>query len=167
MIPTPCPPHPDPNINQPLPHLAHPHSFIITRQWTWHSRYKQNNQINVEVSGQLNNQLALVIWCGILSQHPLPPARHQPHLLIPSAQTLNQEKTKNSEMRSYFQQILLYCLGLCTQNPELQEVDLEPSTKRGSNKINMQKQGRNTQKKASCIVQPGLTYESQHLERQT
>ena len=49
--------------------------------------------------------------------------------------------------------------------PGLREVDLEPSPKRGSDKINMQKQGRNTQKKASRIVQPGLTYGSQHLER--
>ena len=30
-----------------------------------------------------------------MSQHPLPPARHQPRLLIPSAQTTNQKKAKN------------------------------------------------------------------------
>ena len=41
----------------------------------------------------------------------------------------------------------------------------EPRAKRGSDKINMWKQGRNTQKKASRIVQPGLTYGYQHLER--
>ena len=41
-------------------------------------------------------QLTLEIWCGPLSQHPLPPARHQPHLLIPSAQTINQKKNKES-----------------------------------------------------------------------
>ena len=110
-------------------------------------------------------KLTLGIWCRPLSQHPLPPARHQPHLLIPSAQTINQEKTNNPEMRSTFQQIVSYCLGLHTQNPGLREVDLEPSPERGSDKINMQKQERNTQKKASCIVQPGLTYGSQHLER--
>ena len=67
-------------------------------------------------------------------------------------------------MRSNFQQIVLYCLGLHTQNLGLREVDLEPSPKRGSDKINMQTQGR---KKASRIVQPGLTYGSQHLERLT
>ena len=38
----------------------------------------------------------LGIWCGPLSQYPLPPARHQPHLYIPSAQTINQEKNKES-----------------------------------------------------------------------
>ena len=52
-----------------------------------------------------------------------------------------------------------------TQNPWLREVDLEPSPKKGSDKINMQKEGGNTQKKASRIEQPGLTYGSQHLER--
>ena len=29
-----------------------------------------------------------------MSQHPLPPARHQPHLLIPSAQTNSQKKQR-------------------------------------------------------------------------
>ena len=52
-------------------------------------------------------------------------------------------------MRSNFQQIMLYCLGLRTQNQGLREVDLEPSSKRGSHKINMEKQGRKTLKKAS------------------
>ena len=68
-------------------------------------------------------------------------------------------------MRSNFQKIISYCFGLSTQNPGLREVDLETSPKRDSDKINMQKQRRNTQKKASRIVQPGLTYGSQHLER--
>ena len=65
------------------------------------------------------------------------------------------KKTKNPEMRSNSQQIVSYCLGLRTQNPGLREVDLEPSPKRGSDKIKMLKQGRKTQKKASRIVQPG------------
>ena len=70
------------------------------------------------------------------------------------------KKRRISEMRSNFQQIVLYCLGLRTQNTGPREVDLEPSPKRGSDKIKKQKQGRNTQKKASRIVQPGLTYGS-------
>ena len=45
-------------------------------------------------------------------------------------------------MRFNFQQIVSYCLGLRTQNPGLREVGLEPSPKRGSDKINMLKQGR-------------------------
>ena len=70
----------------------------------------------------------------------LSPARHQPHLLIPPVETINQEKSKNSQMKSNFQQILSYCLGLHTQNPGIREVDLEPSPKRGSDKINILKQ---------------------------
>ena len=68
-------------------------------------------------------------------------------------------------MRSNSQQIVSYCLGLHTQNPGLREVDLEPSPKRGSDKINMLKQGRYAQKKTSGIVQPGLKNGSQHSER--
>ena len=53
------------------------------------------------------------------------------------------------------------------QNPVLRELGLESSPKRDSDKIKMLKQGRHIQKKASRIVQPRLTYESQHLERWT
>ena len=89
--------------------------------------------------GSVSNDEIINLHLGC--QHPLPPARHQPHLLIRSAQTINQEKTtKNSEMRSNSQQIVSYCLGLRTQNPRLREVDLEPSPKRGSDKIKMLKQ---------------------------
>ena len=77
------------------------------------------------------------------------------------------KKIKNPEMRSNSQQIVLYYLGLYTQNPKLKEVDLEPSPERGSDNINTPKQGRNTQKKASCIKQPALTYRSQHWDKQT
>ena len=68
-------------------------------------------------------------------------------------------------MRSNSQQIISYCLGPRTQNPALRGVDLEPTPKRGSYKINILKQGRNTQKKVGHIVQPGFTYGSQDLER--
>ena len=37
-----------------------------------------------------------------------------------------------------------YCFGVCTQNAELREVDLEPSPKRGSENINMLKYGKKT-----------------------
>ena len=55
--------------------------------------------------------------------------------------TTNLKKAKNPEMRFNSQQIASYCLGLCTQNPGIREVDLEPSPKRGSDKINMLKYG--------------------------
>ena len=89
-------------------------------------------------------KLTLGIWCGPLSHYPLPPARHQPHLLISSTQTINQKKAKNPEMRFDSQQIILYCLGLHTQNPGLRAVDLELSPKRSSDKINMLTKGRTT-----------------------
>ena len=38
-------------------------------------------------------------------------------------------KKQNSEMTSNSQKIILYCFGLCTKNPVLREVDLEPSPK--------------------------------------
>ena len=114
-------------------------------------------------SGSVRNGEIIRLHFGSASL--VPTAKHLSHLLILSAQTINQEKTKKREIRYNFQQIILYYLGLHTQNPGLREVDLEPSPKRGSDKINMQKQGRNTQKKASYIIQPGVTYGSQHLER--
>ena len=91
-----------------------------------------------------NIQLTLGIWCGPLSQHPLPPARHQPHLLIPSTQTINQKKAKNTEIRFNSQQIISYSFGLHTQNTGLREGYLEPSRNRGCDKINMLKYGRKT-----------------------
>ena len=49
-----------------------------------------------------NIQLTLGIWCGPLSQHPLPPARHQPHLLIPSAQSNSHKKQRTQKWDSTF-----------------------------------------------------------------
>ena len=51
----------------------------------------------------------------------------------------NQKKAKNPVIRFSSQQIVSYCLGLHIQNPGLTEVGLEPSSKRGSDKINMLK----------------------------
>ena len=57
-------------------------------------------------------------------------------------------------MRFNSQQIVLYCLGLHTQNPGLREVDLERSPKRGSDKIKMLKKDRKTeeQNKSYCTA---------------
>ena len=67
-------------------------------------------------------------------------SRKRPATLIPSAQRINQEKTKNQEMRYNVQQIVSYCLGLHTQNTGLRQVDLEPSPERVGDRINMEKQ---------------------------
>ena len=73
------------------------------------------------------------------NQHPLPPAIHQPH---PPKQT-SKKKQKILKKRSNSQQIVSYCLGLCTQNPGLRQVDLELSPKRGRDKINRLRPRRN------------------------
>ena len=57
----------------------------------------------------------------------------------------------------------MYWLGLRTQDPGLSEVDLEPSPKRGSDKINRLRPKRKKKQKISRIVQPGLTNENAAL----
>ena len=49
--------------------------------------------------------------------------------------------------------------------PRFKRHRLGTQPKRGSNKINMLKQGKNIQKKASRMVKSGVTYGSQHEER--
>ena len=71
-------------------------------------------------------QLTLGIWCGPLSQHAVPPARHQPHLMIPSAQTINPKKAKNPEMRfnSYkiIQTLMMTKKGTKEHNPNWSQI---------------------------------------------
>ena len=74
-----------------------------------------------------------------MCQNLLSPARHQPHLLIPSTNTINHKKPKKQEMIFHSQKIEPYYLGLHTQLPGLRELDLERNTKIGSDKINMLK----------------------------
>ena len=99
-------------------------------------------------------------------QSASPASCKTPSTFIDSIRPDNQPgKNKKSKNEN---QLPTNCIVLpwpSTQNPGLKEVDFESSPKRGSDKINMQKQERNTQKKASCIVQPRLTYGSQHLQR--
>ena len=89
-----------------------------------------------------------------MGEHLLPPARHQPHPLIPSSQTINQEEAKNYEKRTNFHEIVSYCLGVHRQNPGLRQVDLEPSPKRVSDKINRLNLRRKntTEKKSYCTA---------------
>ena len=78
-----------------------------------------------------------LVWA--LESAPLPPARHQSQLLIPSVQTTNKNKAENPEIRFNSQKIVMYSICLCTQTPRLREVDLPPNPKRGSDRINMLK----------------------------
>ena len=89
-----------------------------------------------------------------MGEHHLPPARHQPHPLIPSFQTINQKEAKNSEKRTNFHEIVSYWLGVHTQNPGLRQVDLEPSPKRVSDKINglNLRRKNTTEKKSYCTA---------------
>ena len=111
-------------------------------------------------------QLLLGIWCRPFSQHPLPPARHQPHSLTPYPQKSSKKKQEIWKKRSNSQQIkLYYCLGLCIQSPELRQVDLDLSHKRGSEKINRLRPRRKNKRKQ--VVSFSLDSETriQHLER--
>ena len=81
----------------------------------------------------------------------------QKHLLHPPKES---KETKNPEKRSNFCQVLLCCVGLRTQNPGLREVDLEPSPKRGTGKINRLRQRRKKQHNTSRIVHPVLSNET-------
>ena len=98
IIPTPCPP-PTSCYKSTTPHLSHPPTVC------------NNNRMDIEFLVQMRQSdkcgsvrnddifnLTLGICCRPLSQHPLPPARHQPHLLIPSAQ--NNQPGKNKEPRN-------------------------------------------------------------------
>ena len=50
---------------------------------------------------------------------------------------LTKKKQKILKKSETFLEIASYCFALCTQKPALREVDLEPSPKGGSDKINM------------------------------
>ena len=72
----------------------------------------------------------LGIRCGPLSKHPLPPARHLPHLMIASIRPTIPGINPDQEMRQCINKS--YHAALITpENPELREVDSEPSSKRG------------------------------------
>ena len=82
---------------------------------------RQSNKCGSVRNDEIIN-LTLGIWCGPLSQLPLPPARHQPYLLIPSAQTINHEKHKESRNEI---QLPINCIVLPWPTYA------EPRTKRG------------------------------------
>ena len=139
----PLAPNPHPDINQTpfhpptysMPPIIHNNNTMDTEFLVQMRECNKCGSIRNDEIFNLHLGSGVGPWVSI----PLPPARHQPHLLISSAQTINQKKAKNPEMRFNSQQIVEYCLDLCTQNSGLREVDFEPSPKRGSDKINMLK----------------------------
>ena len=80
---------------------------------------------------------------------------------------LTREKQKNPEMRFNSQQIVLKRLRLCTQNPGIREVDLEPPLSNVVTRSTCWIKAEIPQTETSCIVQSGLTYWSQHLQSYT
>ena len=87
------------------PHLSNPPSFVITIQYTIDMVFLGQMRQSYK-SGSVRNHEIISLHLGScvpFSQDPLPPARHQLQLFVPSAQTINQEKKKNPEMRSNFQ----------------------------------------------------------------
>ena len=149
----PAVPPPTPKYKSTTSHVSHTH--IISNNNTIDIAFlvqmRQCNKCRSVRNVEIIN-IHLESGAGIWARIPclLQDTSHMYWFHLPK--TSNKENTKNWEMRSNFQKIVSYCFGLCGQNPGLRKVDLEPSPKRGSDKINMQKQGRNIQNKASCIV---------------
>ena len=88
--------------------------------------------------------------CQLLSQRPLPPARHQPHPLTPSTQTIVQEvKKKKEKKKDQLSANHIILPSPATQNTGLKEVDLEPKPKGSSDKINkLRPKSQNTTEKS-------------------
>ena len=82
-----------------------------------------------------------LMWA--LGQHPFPPPSTS-HIIWfhPPKQSTRKKHIIQKKINS--KQIVSYCLGLRTQKPWLREEDLETSPKRGGDKINMLRQGKNT-----------------------
>ena len=90
----------------------------IDRLWTF-IRYESIN-------------FRLGIRCGPLSKHALPPARHLPHLTIASIRPTFPGINPDQEMRQCIINKSYHAVLITSENPELREVDLEPSSKRGT-----------------------------------
>ena len=110
------------HINQLPPHIPFPIIYNNnTMDIEFLEQMRKCNKSGIVSNDEISN-LHLGSDARVWVSISLPPARYQPHLLIPSAQTINQTKAKNPEMRFNSQQIVSYWLGLRTQNPVLKEV---------------------------------------------
>ena len=83
--------------------------------------------MDVEVLGMLYSTHTLDLVWALESRCPA--SCQTPATSIDSIRPNNNhyEETKNCEKRSNSHHIVLYCLGLHTQNQRLREVDLEPT----------------------------------------
>ena len=95
--------------------------------------------MNVEVQGMIKYSIYTwdLVWA--MESAYSSSIKTTPALSTDSIRPNNQlTRNKESWKRSNSQQIKLYCQGQCTQNPGLREVELEPNSKKGSDKINRQ-----------------------------
>ena len=131
--------HPHPDMNQPPPPIPSP---IIHNNNTMDTEFqvqmRQSNKCGSVRNDEIFN-LHLGSGAGPWVSIPcLLQGTSYIYWFHPPKQ-IARKKERTPEMRFNLQQIVSYCLGLRTQNPGLREVDLEPSPKRGSEKINMLK----------------------------
>ena len=132
-------PHPIPNINEPRPNLSIPPSLGVTVQYNIVTMISLVQMEQCNGCGSVTDDVIFNShfrsgagpWVSIpcLLQN----TSHS-HWLYPPKQSFR-KKQKIVKKRSTSHQIASYCLGLHPQNPVLREVDLEPSHKRGSDKI--------------------------------
>ena len=135
----PLAPNPHPDINQTpfhpptysMPPIIHNNNTMDTEFLVQMRECNKCGSIRNDEIFNLHLGSGVGPWVSI----PLPPARHQPHLLIPSAQTINQNKPKNPEIR--FNSHIVPPWPMDTE-PRARRGRLDPAL-RGSSKINMLK----------------------------
>ena len=101
-------------------------SWGFTRRTAFHAPAFQQKGINrlMDIYQIWKPKLRLGIRCGPLSKHPLPPARHLPHLTIASIRLTFPGINPDQEMRQCINKSYRAAL-ITSENPELREVDLE------------------------------------------
>ena len=103
-----------------------------------------------------NIQLSLRIWCRpfwVSIPCLLQDTNHIYWFYLPNELILLTKKKQRIQISDLTRN---KCFGPNTQNPALREVELELSSMRGSDKINMQKQVRDTQRKALYFISSTL-----------
>ena len=136
----PLSPHPHPYMNQPPSNLCNPHiihnnntmdtEFLVKiRQSNKCGSVRNDKIFNLHLGSGTGPRVSILCLLKDISHIY---RFHRP-------KQLTRKKTKSPELIFNSQQILSYCLRLCTQNPGLRELDLKSSPKRGSDTVNMLK----------------------------
>ena len=111
----PLPPHPHSNMNQapppPPPNLCHPPIIHNNNRMDTEFLVQMRQSNKRQCKEWWNIELTLRIWWEPFSQHPLPPARHQPHSFLPPKQLIrkNQRTQKwDSTLNKSYRTALAY-----------------------------------------------------------